>query len=36
MTDEVKKWPYEFVASEDYPKSKQRGSISGRLLVDDR
>ncbi|EEF35025.1 lyase, putative [Ricinus communis] len=33
---EVQSWPYFFPASEDYPKSEQRGSVSGRLLVKDR
>ncbi|KAJ8762543.1 hypothetical protein K2173_007982 [Erythroxylum novogranatense] len=30
---EVRNWPYAFVASEDYPKSSQRGSVQGRMLV---
>ncbi|XP_073142946.1 uncharacterized protein [Henckelia pumila] len=33
---EVKSWPYSFPASDDFPKSVQRGSVSGRLLVKDR
>ncbi|KAL8152956.1 hypothetical protein V2J09_010716 [Rumex salicifolius] len=32
MMEETSKWPYEFVASEDFPKSSQRGSVTGRLL----
>lgn len=30
------KWPYEFPQSQDFPRSAERGSISGRLLVRDR
>ncbi|KAM6570128.1 hypothetical protein CsatB_018113 [Cannabis sativa] len=33
---EEQSWPYSFPASEDYPKSEQRGYVSGRLLVKDR
>ncbi|GMP45675.1 hypothetical protein CsSME_00014123 [Camellia sinensis var. sinensis] len=36
MLVEVQSWPYSFPASEDFPSSDQRGSISGRLLVRDR
>ncbi|PKA47812.1 hypothetical protein AXF42_Ash020215 [Apostasia shenzhenica] len=36
MKIEVESWPYSFPLSEDYQKSEQRGSISGRLLVRDR
>ncbi|KAI3970339.1 hypothetical protein MKX01_023986 [Papaver californicum] len=36
LQQEAKKWPYKFVASADYPKSDQRGSVSGRILVRDR
>ncbi|KAK8600954.1 hypothetical protein V6N13_059306 [Hibiscus sabdariffa] len=36
MTTEVQSWPYNFIASEDFPKSEQRGCISGRLQVSDR
>ncbi|XP_074263661.1 uncharacterized protein LOC141586359 isoform X1 [Silene latifolia] len=32
---ETESWPYSFPASEDFPTSDQRGSISGRLLVYD-
>ncbi|KAF6150992.1 hypothetical protein GIB67_016470 [Kingdonia uniflora] len=33
---EVQSWPYSFPTSEDYPYSYQRGTASGRLLVQDR
>ncbi|KAJ4962346.1 hypothetical protein NE237_022285 [Protea cynaroides] len=36
MLVEVQSWPYTFPASEDFPSSDQRGTISGRLLVHDR
>ncbi|XP_022768502.1 rhamnogalacturonate lyase B-like isoform X2 [Durio zibethinus] len=36
MIAEVQSWPYTFPASEDFPKSEQRGNVSGRLLVNDR
>lgn len=36
MMAEVESWPYSFVASEDYPKSEERGMARGRLLVCDR
>uniref|UniRef100_A0A2N9FZK0 rhamnogalacturonan endolyase n=1 Tax=Fagus sylvatica TaxID=28930 RepID=A0A2N9FZK0_FAGSY len=36
MMIEVQSWPYSFPASEDFPKSDQRGNVSGRLLVRDR
>ena len=36
MMAEVESWPYSFVASEDYPKSEERGTARGRLLVCDR
>uniref|UniRef100_A0A9I9D008 rhamnogalacturonan endolyase n=1 Tax=Cucumis melo TaxID=3656 RepID=A0A9I9D008_CUCME len=32
---EVQSWPYSFPASDDFPRSNQRGSISGKLLVKD-
>ncbi|KAI4389482.1 hypothetical protein MLD38_001704 [Melastoma candidum] len=35
MMVEVAVWPYDFVASEEFPTSDQRGSVSGRLLVHD-
>ncbi|XP_061967377.1 uncharacterized protein LOC133691065 isoform X3 [Populus nigra] len=36
MMNEVHMWPYDFIASEDFPPSKQRGSVGGRLLVLER
>ncbi|KAK6245805.1 hypothetical protein SCA6_008895 [Theobroma cacao] len=36
MLTEVQCWPYNFPASEDFPKSEQRGCVSGRLQVSDR
>ncbi|GMJ15234.1 hypothetical protein like AT4G24430 [Hibiscus trionum] len=36
MMTEVQSWPYNFIASEDFPKSEQRGCVSGRLQVSDR
>ncbi|KAA8528384.1 hypothetical protein F0562_035739 [Nyssa sinensis] len=36
MMVEVQSWPYSFPASEDFPKSDQRGNVNGRLLVRDR
>ncbi|KAK8956099.1 hypothetical protein KSP40_PGU011110 [Platanthera guangdongensis] len=36
MKTEVESWPYAFALSEDYEKTEQRGSVSGRLLVRDR
>ncbi|KAK4850741.1 hypothetical protein QYF36_009409 [Acer negundo] len=36
MVMEVESWPYDFPASEDFPSLDQRGSVSGRLLVQDR
>lgn len=36
MLEETEKWPYDFPLSSDFPRSNQRGSISGRLLVRDR
>ncbi|KAL6180156.1 hypothetical protein ACLB2K_046823 [Fragaria x ananassa] len=35
MMTEVQSWPYEFPASSDFPTSKQRGNVSGRILVRD-
>ncbi|PIA51939.1 hypothetical protein AQUCO_01000070v1 [Aquilegia coerulea] len=35
MSIEVESWPYNFPASEDFPTSDLRGSISGTLLVKD-
>ncbi|KAG8654877.1 rhamnogalacturonate lyase isoform X2 [Manihot esculenta] len=36
MMNEVQRWPYDFLASQDFPPSDQRGKVSGRLLVKDR
>ncbi|KAK6792568.1 hypothetical protein RDI58_011649 [Solanum bulbocastanum] len=36
MHKEVDCWPYNFASSEDYPKADQRGTIRGRLSVNDR
>ncbi|KAK4428607.1 putative rhamnogalacturonate lyase A [Sesamum alatum] len=36
MENEVRKWPYSFPVSEDFPHADERGSISGRLLAQDR
>ncbi|XP_073147134.1 uncharacterized protein [Henckelia pumila] len=36
MSKEVASWPYNFPLSKDFLKSKQRGALSGRLLVHDR
>ncbi|XP_021316533.1 probable rhamnogalacturonate lyase B [Sorghum bicolor] len=33
---EARSWPYGFLASPDFPKSAERGSVTGRLLVSDR
>ncbi|GKV19907.1 hypothetical protein SLEP1_g30106 [Rubroshorea leprosula] len=35
LMSEVQSWPYNFPASEDFPRSDKRGTISGRLLVKD-
>ncbi|PON59605.1 Rhamnogalacturonate lyase [Parasponia andersonii] len=36
MKIEEQSWPYSFPASEDFPKSEERGNVSGRFLVKDR
>ncbi|KAF5818654.1 putative rhamnogalacturonan endolyase [Helianthus annuus] len=36
MSVEVEGWPYDFVTSDDFQSKHQRGSVSGRLLVQDR
>ncbi|MCL7041238.1 hypothetical protein MKW94_030324 [Papaver nudicaule] len=36
LPQEAQNWPYNFLASTDYPKSDQRGSVNGRILVRDR
>ncbi|XP_010496219.1 PREDICTED: uncharacterized protein LOC104773335 [Camelina sativa] len=33
--EEVKAWPYDFVASSDFPSRRERGTVTGRLLVND-
>ncbi|KAG6397543.1 hypothetical protein SASPL_143712 [Salvia splendens] len=33
--NEIAKWPYEFPLSPEFPHSKERGSVRGRLLVHD-
>ncbi|CAN8276523.1 unnamed protein product [Cochlearia groenlandica] len=33
---EVKAWPYDFVASTEFHKSQERGTITGQLLVNDK
>ncbi|CAO2144212.1 unnamed protein product [Urochloa humidicola] len=33
---EARNWPYSFLASPDFPKAHERGSVTGRLLVRDR
>ncbi|KAI5654691.1 hypothetical protein M9H77_31878 [Catharanthus roseus] len=32
---ETKKWPYDFPVSDEFPHADQRGSVSGRLLIND-
>ncbi|XP_057794196.1 probable rhamnogalacturonate lyase B isoform X2 [Salvia miltiorrhiza] len=36
MKKEEEAWPYSFTASEDFPKSEQRGRVRGKLFVYDR
>lgn len=36
MQHEVQSWPYSFPASEDFLSADQRGSVSGKLLVQDK
>ncbi|KAK9038654.1 hypothetical protein V6N11_023510 [Hibiscus sabdariffa] len=36
LSEEIKIWPYNFVASEDFPHFEQRGEVNGQLLVRDR
>ena len=36
MLREVESWPYDFPRSKDFPKSHQRGRVSGQLQVHDR
>ncbi|KAK6120587.1 hypothetical protein DH2020_045665 [Rehmannia glutinosa] len=35
MKKEVESWPYSFAASNDFPKSDQRGAVKGKMLVYD-
>ncbi|KAL7085417.1 hypothetical protein ACP275_14G280900 [Erythranthe tilingii] len=35
-SEQVESWPYSFPASEDFPKSEERGNVTGRLLIRDR
>lgn len=36
MLIETKSWPYDFTKSEEFPASRQRGTITGQLLIQDR
>ncbi|KAI3832437.1 hypothetical protein MKX03_020671 [Papaver bracteatum] len=36
LQQEAQKWPYNFLASTDYPRSDQRGTVNGKILVRDR
>ncbi|PIA55234.1 hypothetical protein AQUCO_00800159v1 [Aquilegia coerulea] len=36
MMNEVQSWPYQFPKSKDYPHLEQRGTVTGRLFVQDR
>lgn len=36
MVNETQSWPYSFPVSEDFPSTDQRGSLSGRLFVQDK
>jgi rhamnogalacturonan endolyase len=36
MEIETRKWPYDFPVSDDFPHASQRGSVSGRLLINDK
>ncbi|KAI5648048.1 hypothetical protein M9H77_34053 [Catharanthus roseus] len=36
MEIERKNWPYDFPVSDDFPHADQRGSVKGRLLINDR
>ncbi|CAN1270662.1 Rhamnogalacturonate lyase [Linum perenne] len=33
LLNQAKQWPYQFLGSQDYPVSNQRGSVTGRLSV---
>ena len=36
MLAEVKKWPYSFPASDDFPKANERVNVTGKLFVHDK
>ncbi|KAG9133541.1 hypothetical protein Leryth_019452 [Lithospermum erythrorhizon] len=36
MVEETKKWPYDFQLSRDLLRANQRGTVTGRLMVNDR
>lgn len=36
MKIETRKWPYDFPVSDEFPLAVQRGSVRGRLLINDR
>lgn len=36
MLEEEQKWPYDFPLSADFPRPNQRGSVRGRLMVQDK
>ncbi|RZC68328.1 hypothetical protein C5167_031589 [Papaver somniferum] len=36
LQQEAQKWPYNFLASTDYPRSDQRGTVNGKILIRDR
>ncbi|KAJ4963183.1 hypothetical protein NE237_023122 [Protea cynaroides] len=36
MLTEVQNWPYSFPASNDFPSSDQRGTVTGQLFIQDR
>lgn len=36
MEIQAQSWPYDFAASDDFPKSDQRGTVRGKMLVYDR
>ncbi|KAG9135727.1 hypothetical protein Leryth_002445 [Lithospermum erythrorhizon] len=36
MVEETKKWPYDFPLSRDLLRANQRGTVTGRLMVNDR
>ncbi|KAE8704826.1 putative kinase [Hibiscus syriacus] len=36
LSEEIESWPYNFVASEDFPHAEQRGEVNGQLLLRDQ